>query len=69
MDSKKADLKQCPVCNGTGKVVAGYGVVCTEIVEKVEKCPECKGKRLQKLSCNLEEEPDIIQKIDQGLNR
>ena len=43
MDSKKADLKQCPVCNGTGKVVAGYGVVCTEIVEKVEKCPGCGG--------------------------
>jgi hypothetical protein len=43
MDSKKADLKQCPVCKGTGKIVAGYCVVCTEIVEKVEKCPGCGG--------------------------
>lgn len=39
MDVKKT----CPVCNGSGRIVAGYGVVCTEIVEKVEKCPECKG--------------------------
>ncbi|MEI6103038.1 MAG: hypothetical protein WCP70_03745 [Methanothrix sp.] len=34
----------CLVCNGSGKVITGYGVVCTELVEKVEKCPECKGK-------------------------
>jgi len=43
MDLEKADLKPCPVCNGTGKIVAGYGVVCTEIVEKVKKCPACSG--------------------------
>lgn len=30
-------MEWCSVCNGSGKVVAGYGVVCTEIVEKVEK--------------------------------
>jgi DnaJ-class molecular chaperone len=44
MDLKKANLSSCPVCNGSGKVISGYGVVCTEIVEKIEKCPECKGK-------------------------
>jgi hypothetical protein len=43
MDSKKADLKPCTICNGSGKVVVGYGVVCIEIVEKVEKCPACSG--------------------------
>jgi DnaJ-class molecular chaperone len=37
-------MEWCSVCNGSGKVVAGYGVVCTEIVEKVEKCHVCKGK-------------------------
>ncbi len=30
--------------NRTGKIVIGYGAICTEPVEKVKKCPECKGK-------------------------
>jgi hypothetical protein len=25
-------------------VITGYGVVCTEIVEKIMKCPDCGGK-------------------------
>jgi len=29
---------------GRGLVSAGYGAVCTETIEKVEKCPDCKGK-------------------------
>ena len=37
-------MKPCPICNGSGKVITGYRVICTELVEKVEKCPECKGK-------------------------
>jgi hypothetical protein len=44
MDLQSTELKPCPVCKGAGKVVTGYGVICTEIVEKVEKCPACKGK-------------------------
>jgi len=43
-DSSSIMINPCPVCNGSGRIIAGYGVVCTEIVEKVEKCPECKGK-------------------------
>jgi len=43
MNLDKVESKPCPVCNGSGKVIAGYGVVCTELVEKLEKCPECKG--------------------------
>lgn len=35
--------KTCPVCNGSGRIVADYGVVCTEIVEKIKRCPEYKG--------------------------
>jgi len=54
MDLKKTDLKPCPACKGTGKIVAGYGVVCTEIVEKVEKCPDCGGKGLLEPDSNLE---------------
>jgi len=42
-DSSSIMTNPCPVCNAADKVVAGYGVVCTEVVEKVEKCPECKG--------------------------
>lgn len=42
-DSSRIITNPCPVCNGSGRIVVGYGVVCTEIVEKVEKCPECKG--------------------------
>jgi DnaJ-class molecular chaperone len=38
------ELKKCPVCEGAGMVVTGYGVICTEIVEKVEKCHVCGGK-------------------------
>jgi DnaJ-class molecular chaperone len=56
MDLKKANSKQCPVCNGSGKIVAGYGVVCTELVEKMEKCHACKGKGFLKLSGSLEEQ-------------
>ena len=41
---QKAEFKPCPSCNGSGKVITGYGVICTELVEKVEKCPDCKGK-------------------------
>jgi DnaJ-class molecular chaperone len=44
MDAKKANLKPCQFCNGAGKVIAGYGVICTEIVEKWKKCPICGGK-------------------------
>jgi DnaJ-class molecular chaperone len=48
------ELKQCPVCNGTGKVVTGYGVICMEIVEKVEKCPSCRGNAVLGCDkCNL----------------
>ncbi|MGB7544334.1 MAG: hypothetical protein WBL92_01915 [Methanothrix sp.] len=43
-DSPDIKTNPCPVCKGTGKIVAGYGIVCTELVEKIEKCPECKGK-------------------------
>ncbi|HNX39457.1 MAG TPA: hypothetical protein PKK11_02655 [Methanothrix sp.] len=37
-------LQPCPTCFGRGKVVAGYAAVCTEIVERLERCPECGGK-------------------------
>jgi len=36
--------KTCPVSNGSGKIVVGYGIGCMEIVEKIERFPECKGK-------------------------
>ena len=42
-DSPDIKTNPCPACKGTGKIVAGYGVVCMEIVEKVEKCPGCGG--------------------------
>jgi hypothetical protein len=29
---------------GTDKIVIGFGAICTEPVEKVKKCPDCKGK-------------------------
>lgn len=41
---QKAEIKPCPTCNGSGKVIKGYGVICTELVEKVEKCPDCREK-------------------------
>ena len=43
MDLRSTELKQCPVCKGAGKVVTGYGVICMELVEKVEKCQACGG--------------------------
>jgi hypothetical protein len=43
MDLQSAELKQCPVCKGAGKVVTGYGVICMEIVERVKKCQACEG--------------------------
>jgi len=43
-DSSKIETNPCPVCKGTGKIVAGYGVVCTEIVETVERCPNFGGE-------------------------
>jgi len=53
-DSPDIKTNPCPACKGTGKIVAGYGVVCTEIVEKVEKCPDCGGKGLLEPDSNLE---------------
>jgi|GEM_PF-2534378 len=41
---KRGGAMLCLVCNGSGKVITGYGVICTELVEMVEKCPDCKGK-------------------------
>jgi DnaJ-class molecular chaperone len=55
MDLKKANLRSCPVCNGSGKVIADYGVICTELVEKFERCPECNGKGFLKPNGSLEE--------------
>lgn len=43
-DSSNIETNPCPVCNGSGNIEVGYGVVCTEIVEKVGICPGCKGK-------------------------
>jgi DnaJ-class molecular chaperone len=40
----RAESEPCPTCNGSGKAITGYGVVCTEIVEKIMKCPDCGGK-------------------------
>jgi hypothetical protein len=37
-------LKPCPTCNGSGKVIIGYGVICTELVEKIAECSDCRGK-------------------------
>jgi DnaJ-class molecular chaperone len=44
MEVQGTELKLCPTCKGAGKVVTGYGVICTEVVEKVVKCPTCKGE-------------------------
>jgi DnaJ-class molecular chaperone len=44
MEVQGTELKLCPTCKGAGNVITGYGVVCTEIVEKVVKCPDCGGK-------------------------
>ena len=41
---KRADSKPRPTCNGSGKMITGHGVVCTEIVEKIAKCSDCRGK-------------------------
>jgi hypothetical protein len=41
---QEAEIKPCPTYNGSGKVMKGYGVICTELVEKVEKCPDCRDK-------------------------
>jgi DnaJ-class molecular chaperone len=40
----RADSKPCPTCNGSGRMITGYGVVCTEIVEKIAECSDCRGK-------------------------
>jgi DnaJ-class molecular chaperone len=40
----RAESMPCPTCDGSGKVITGYGVVCTEIVEKITKCSDCRGK-------------------------
>lgn len=39
-----SEIVQCAECNGTGMIVIGYGAICTEVVEKVKKCPKCDGK-------------------------
>jgi DnaJ-class molecular chaperone len=44
MELEGTESKPCPTCKGAGNVITGYGVVCTELVEKVKKCPACKGK-------------------------
>jgi DnaJ-class molecular chaperone len=41
---KMSERIPCPTCNGTGRVVTGYGVVCMELVERLEKCPDCGGE-------------------------
>jgi DnaJ-class molecular chaperone len=43
-DLHRIESKPCPTCNGSGKVITGYGVVCTEIVEKITECYDCGGK-------------------------
>jgi len=53
-DSSIIKTNQCPICKGTGKIVAGYGVICTEIVEKVKKCPACTGNGFQEPDSSLE---------------
>ena len=53
-DSPDIKTNPCPACNGAGKVVAGYGVICTEIVEKVKKCPACTGNGFQEPDSSLE---------------
>jgi len=40
----RAEYKPCPTCNGSGKVITGYGVICTELVEKIAECSDCRGK-------------------------
>lgn len=40
----RGDSKPCPTCDGSGKMITGYGVVCTEIVEKIAECSNCRGK-------------------------
>jgi len=40
----RVDSKPCPTCNGSGKMITGYRVICTEIVEKIAKCSVCRGK-------------------------
>jgi hypothetical protein len=40
---KRAKRGICTACNGAGKVVIGFGAICTEPVEKVGKCPRCFG--------------------------
>jgi DnaJ-class molecular chaperone len=43
-DLSSTESNPCPTCNGSGKVITGYGVVCTEIVEKIAECSDCGGK-------------------------
>jgi hypothetical protein len=45
---QKPDIQECEVgctaCNGSGRIVTGIKAICTEPIEKVEKCPDCRGK-------------------------
>jgi hypothetical protein len=43
-DLRRIECKPCPTCNGSGNVITGYGVVCTEIVEKIAECSDSRGK-------------------------
>ena len=43
-DSPDIKTNPCPACKGTGKIVAGYGVVCTEIVERSRNAMILEGR-------------------------
>jgi len=40
-DLRRIECKPCLTRNDSGKVITGYGVICTELVEKIAKCSDC----------------------------
>jgi hypothetical protein len=62
-----AEIVTCPICNGSGRVITGYSVICTEIVEKVEKCPECREGLLGPRRKRLRELLDPVLRLERGL--
>jgi hypothetical protein len=43
-DEQRGKSGVCASCKGKGIVLAGYDAICTEPVERVEPCPDCRKR-------------------------
>jgi DnaJ-class molecular chaperone len=44
VEERGGEGEVCATCNGRGTVLSAYGAICTEPIEKLEPCPDCRGR-------------------------